>query len=339
MRKYWLLLVFVFFLSTITYSQGFLKKLTESKAVSNIIDGNPAISTSFKDVYTKSTLPPSFGEGKTYVQLHTMPRDGEGNFILPPGFYETTNYSYCLKAGTPSPNVSDAYGLAPLDGKMADIVEAILVRSQQLWAGKAEEPADRKRLLNTVSGIGGIQQSQVQVLLWAIIAKANFSNLAGMTKATALALLTTEQIMKLNGGAIKTAANFATNKGLVDKPEAVRMVEQAIQSVRELCYRADATYEDFERAAIIAGLSKAPQISETGTFFTNPDKSFYIRFIPHGYSRTTSQIYVPEGNGPVKFRLTGMVATPDDSRQRLAQTDWSADRKPVLKSSAERATN
>ena len=70
---------------------------------------------------------------------------------------------------------------------------------------------------------------------------------------------------------------------------------------------------------MLAGISSEPQAVEFGTWFRHKD-GYYLRYEPHGYSRTHIKIYVPEKK-EVKLKITGLVATPSDSRQRLAQTD------------------
>ena len=314
-------LLFTFLLcacSQLSFSQGFLKKLGENKVVGSVLEGKPAISTAFKDVDLKNTLPPDFGADKTYTPLSSLTKNADGFYELRPGFYETTNLSYCLKAGTNGPAKGDAYGNAPILGKMDDIVEAILVRSQELWRSNATGNATVNKLSNMV-----VSQKDVQLLLWAIIAKADFDDMQGRTKAVALALLSPEQIVKLNGGAVKSVVNFASDKGWMEKPALVRTIEEAEQSLRQLYKSSTSTYEDFERLAVLAGLNNEPQPVAFGTWFKHKD-GYYIRYEPQGYPRTHIKIYVPD-NKEVKLKITGVIATPSDSRQRLAQTDMSVD--------------
>jgi hypothetical protein len=311
-----LLLCTFFLCSQLSYSQGFLKKLGENKVVGSVLEGKPAISTAFKDVDLKNTLPPDFGEDKTYTPLSSLSRNADGVYELRPGFYETTNLSYCLKAGTNGPAKGDAYGNAPILGKMDDIVEAILVQSQELWRTNATGSAVVNKLSNMV-----VSQKDVQLLLWAIIAKADFDDMQGRTKAVALALLSPEQIVKLNGGAVKSVANFASDKGWMEKPAFIRAIEEAEQSLRQLYKSSNSTYEDFERLAVLTGLSNEPQPVAFGTWFKHKE-GYYLRYEPRGYSRTHIKIYVPDSKN-VKLHITGVIATPSDSRQRLAQTDMS----------------
>lgn len=290
--------------------------------VSGVLEGKPAISTSFKDVDLKNTLPPEFGADASYTSLSTLTKNEDGKYELGPGFYETTNLSYCLKAGTNGPAKGDSYGNAPILGKMDDIVETILIKSQELWRNKST--GGTNQLTATF-----ISQKDVQLLLWAIIAKADFDDMQNKTKTVALALLSPEQIVKLNGGAIKTVANFASDKGWMEKPALVRSIEEAEQSLRQLYKSSNSTYEDFERLAIVAGINTEAQPVAYGTWFKHKD-GFYIRYEPEGYPRTHIKIYVPEKK-KVKLTLTGVMATPSDSRQRLAQTDMSVEEYEKIK--------
>lgn len=317
MRNLFLLFLFTFCFGQ-SDGQGFLKKLGENKVVGSVLEGKPAISTSFKDVDLKNTLPPDFGAAETYTSLSTLSKNDEGLYKLKPGFYETLNLSYCLKAGTNGPAKGDAYGNAPIKGKMDDIVEAILVKSQEMWRNKASGSG----VVNTLSS-AVISQKDVQLLLWAIIAKADFEDMQNKTKAVALALLSPDQIVKLNGGAVKSVVNFASEKGWVDKPEWMRKMEEAEQSLRQMYKSSNSTYEDFERLAVLAGISPEAQPVEFGTWFKHKD-GYYLRYEPQGYPRTHVKIYVPEKK-EVELKITGVIATPSDSRQRLAQTDMSVE--------------
>ncbi|MEO5646766.1 MAG: hypothetical protein ABIQ56_00310 [Chitinophagaceae bacterium] len=308
-----------------TFSQFKLGKLGDAlkknKGVSKVLEGTPAISTCFADVNTKDTKTPTFGEGKTYKPLSSLKKNEAGNYLLEPGFYETTNLSYCLKVGTPGPAKGNVYGLAPLNGKMDDIVYAILLKSQQMWLGNnADSLTGLSGIGSSLKGIGGIKQKDVQLLLWGIIAKADFTNLSGRTKAVAAALLTPDQLLKLNGGAIKTVSNLAMDKGWLEKPEALRKIEMAQHSIRDLYRNGNSTFEDFERLAVLVGDSDEEQGLPTDMWFKHPN-GYYVRFMPRGYPRTLTQVYVPDGNHSIEFINTGFVATPTDSRQRLAQTN------------------
>ena len=262
----------------------------------------PPITTNFDDdVKMKGAMPETFGNDKEYLPLYKMKTTETGGFILCPGFYEMTNMSYCLKAGTHGPSQGDGYMYAPTKGKMDDIVNAILVKH----ASKPE-----------------ISQKDVQVLLWAIIARSKFTNLSNKMKLITTMLLTPEQIIKLNGGMVETLSSEALKKGVVDVPPAVQTVMEAENNIRRLVETGVDSYEDFEKFAILAGMAANdhPEVVR-GMWSLHPD-GYYIRYFPSGYSRTKVQIYVPEGKGQVIYNAIGTIACPANTgAQRLAQTN------------------
>ena len=79
----------------------------------------------------------------------------------------------------------------------------------------------------------------------------------------------------------------------------------------------------------MSGANTEAQPVAYGTWFKHKD-GFYIRYEPQGYPRTHVKIYVPEKK-KVTLTITGVIATPSDSRQRLAQTDMSVEEYGKLK--------
>jgi hypothetical protein len=308
--KYFLLPAVIFFSTTINAQLGGLKNKilnTENNPVASLMKKPSPITTNFKeDVKMEGSLPESFGNDKTFTPLHKMPFEAN-EFQLCPGYYEMTNMSYCLKAGTHGPSEGDGYMYAPVKGKMDDIVISIL-------ENHAKHPE--------------ISQRDVQVLLWAIIARAKFKNLSGRLKIVTTQLLTPKQIVKLNGGFVETLGGEALNKGLVDVPPAVQKVMEAENNIRRLVETGVDSYEDFEKFAILAGM--APNDNKEvvrGMWSLHPD-GYYIRYFPSGYSRTTVQIYVPEGKDKVKYNAIGTIACPANTgAQRLAQTNMPLEKK------------
>ena len=182
MRTTPVLMIALFFASFSAEAQlkGIGKKLFDKvdvTPVASILKKPDPITTSFKDAIVENSLPESFGNDKKYTPLYQLKRNEDGAFMLCPGFYEMTNKSYCLKAGTHGPSQGDGYMFAPVLGPKDNIVTSILKVS-------ANHPE--------------IPQRDVQVLLWAIIAKSKFKDMAGKLKLTAGLLLTAEEILELN---------------------------------------------------------------------------------------------------------------------------------------------
>jgi hypothetical protein len=253
------------------------------------------------------SLPETFANDSIYLPLYKMKAAEGGGFVLCPGFYEMTNMSYCLKAGTHGPSQGDGYLYAPTKGKMEDVVNAIL--SSHFF----KHPE--------------IPQHDVQVLLWAIIARAKFNNLSGRLKVVTGMLLSPEQIIKLNGGLAETLSGEALQKGLIDLPPAVKSVMEAENNIRNLVETGNNSYEEFERYAILAGFATNDRSDiKQGMWSLHPD-GFYIRYFPSGYSRTKVQIYVPKSKGRVIYNAVGTIACPANTgAQRLAQTNIPVDK-------------
>ena len=279
------------------------KMLGEKSPVKDIIKKPSPITTNFDDdVEMDGSLPETFGNEQNYLPLYKMKAAEKGGYLLCPGYYEMTNMSYCLKAGTHGPSGGDGYMYAPTEGKMDEIVNAIL----ENHAVKHPE----------------IDQKDVQVLLWAIIARSKFKNLSGKLKLVTTQLLTPAQIVKLNGGYVETIGGEALKSGLVDLPPAARAVMEAENNIRQLVDNGSSSFEAFERIAIIAGIAPNdhPNVKR-GMWTLHPD-GYYIRYFPSGYSRTKVQIYVPESKGKVVYNAIGTIACPANTgAQRLAQTN------------------
>lgn len=254
--------------------------LPDSRATDALIDSlpevgllrqSPAITTSFEDTDPTATI--EF-EPESFTSLATMPRDDGGAYLLTPGTYQLEVESYCLKAGTRGPSQGDGYLYAPLKGSKSSIVYNLLTRAE----AHPEVP-----------------QRDIQVLLWAIIARAKFSDMPLTMQATAARMLTPEELFELNGGALGLVPNKVLSRALADLPEPVRRVVEAEARLRRLLTQANTTYEELERVAVLAGLAPA----ETGAIVSRQRWSlhpsgFYVRYLPRSYSRTLIQVYVPD---------------------------------------------
>ncbi len=227
--------------------------------------------------------------------------------MLCPGYYEMINISYCLKAGTHGPSQGDGYMFVPTLGPKDNIVNSIL----KVSARRPEIP-----------------HRDVQVLLWAIIAKSKFKDIAGKLKLTASLLLTAHEILELNGGAIGTLSDEAFKREIIDMPPAVQAVMAAENKIRNLVASGVDRYEDYEQWAVLAGFAPndRPDIIR-GKWTLHPD-GYYVRYFPQGYQRTKVQVYVPNNinTANLTYDAVGDIACPANTgAQRLAQTNQPID--------------
>ena len=264
-----------------------------------------AISTSFKDVDKTGSKPPSFTDGQQAQPLYLLPKSPAGGYKLCEGFYEMTNKSYCLHAGTRGPSKGDGYMLAPVLGPKKDVVV---------------------RILKSAEHHANVQQRDIQVLLWAIVSRTKFADMNTDIKLTASTLLSPQELLMLEGGALGVLPANLVEKAKGQLPSSIQSVFEAENSIRRLAASGTSSYEDMEKYAILAGLAPQPDPDvPAGIWSLHPD-GYYIRYMPSGYSVTKVQIYVPKELISTKSNLvydgTNGIACPANvGAQRLAQTN------------------
>jgi hypothetical protein len=286
----------------------------KSLGVDKLLKQPEAISTSFEDVNRIGEMMPDFKAGEKFQPLYLLPKNPEGGYILCEGYYEMTNKSYCLKAGTFAPSTGDGYMFAPVLGPKDDIVIAILK--------SAEKHKD-------------VNQRDIQALLWTIIARTKFADYAGSVKFTALKLLTTKQLTQLEGGALGILPFDLMEKAKGQLPEGVKAIFEAENNIRQLVASGNYTYADLENYAILAGIAPPRSDVPSGIWTKHPD-GYFVRYFPSGYSVTKVQVYVPKelvANGNIViYDATDDIACPANTgSQRLAQTNEPLDADYSLK--------
>lgn len=236
--------------------------------------------------------------------MASLARTDEGGFVLQPGYWQFSTQSYCLKAGTHGPGGGDGYVFAPLRGSQEEAVRDILRKSYS-------RP--------------DIPQRDIQVLLWAIIARTKFENLSADKRATAAAFLTREQMASLNRSAMDLVPRRSMGRVLGELPTPVRSVFQAEANLRRSLTRGRASYEELERIAVLSG-EVPPGAGSLDVYYgrwnDHPD-GYRIRYLPHGYRHTTTEIWVADDSEGVgaEYQPWVHIAVPGNtSRQRLAQS-------------------
>ncbi|MVZ63837.1 hypothetical protein [Sphingobacterium humi] len=302
--------------SSVSYAQfGNLlekaSKATTAKGVKllgidKILKEPEPISTNFSDVDRANEKMPDFQSEVSFTSLKTLSKNKDGNFLLQAGNFEIVNKSYCLKAGTYAPSSGDGYMYAPTLGKKKDIVIAILKNAEN-------HPE--------------VKQEDIQMLLWTIIARTKFSNYAGSVKVTALKLLSPKQLLQLEGGALGILPLDVMQEAKNKLPKEIQAVFEAENQIRELVSSGNYTLAEFEQYAILAGMAPVRQDTPSGIWSYHPD-GYYIRYFPSGYSRTRTQIHVPQetidklAGKVLLYDATDDIACPANvGSQRLAQTN------------------
>jgi hypothetical protein len=272
--------------------------------VDAVLRGDPPITTSLNDARWAVDSLDNFTPRESVRSLMTLQRTPNGGFALQPGYFEFHDQSYCLKAGTHGPGGGDGYIYAPPRGPAEDAVMTIVRNS-------VNHPE--------------IHQHDVQVLLWAIIARSKFNDLSNDLKATAARLLTPRQLAALNRTALDLVPGPALDAATNSMPPLVRQVFQAEARLRQLMTTPGASYQQMEQVAVLAGMAPMGEGSRavpTGRWSLHPD-GYYVRYLPRGYTNTVVQIWVPQGSPAVgrEYDPATHIAVPGNtSRQRLIQS-------------------
>ncbi len=278
-------------------------KLAGKSPATKLLEGEPPITTSLGDaVYgdsSRDTYNPT-----PFTPLTSLERTLRGGFTLRPGFYEMHTQSYCLKAGTHGPGGGDGYLYAPPKGPAKDAVVTIVRNS-------VRHPE--------------IDQHKIQLLLWAIIARAKFENLSTELKAVASMLLTPEQLAMLNRRGLDLLPGPVHQKAMAEVPPAVRTILEAEARIRQMLTTPGSSFEQIEAVAVLGGMAPLGEGSHqvpSGRWSIHPD-GYYVRYLPQGYSHTVVQIWVPEGISAVgkEYDPALHIAVPGNTaRQRLIQS-------------------
>src|SRR5690349_14090051 len=225
----------------------------------------PAITTSLPDAKWGQPDKDGFTPRDPQRSLMTLQRTPNGGFVIQTGYYTMQTQSYCLKAGTHGPGGGDGYLYAPPLGPMDDVVMSIVRNS----VNKPE-----------------IHQHDIQLLLWAIIAKAKFENLDTKIKGVASQLLTPRQLASINRTGLDILPDAVTRKALDEAPAPLRAILEAEAKLRNMLTTPGTTFEAMETVAVLSGVAPIGEGSATvpsGRWSAHPD-GYYVRYIPSGYS-------------------------------------------------------
>jgi hypothetical protein len=278
-------------------------KLAGKSPATKLLEGEPPITTSLGDAVYGDTSRDTYNP-TPFTPLTSLERTLSGGFALRPGFYEMHTQSYCLKAGTHGPGGGDGYLYAPPKGPAKDAVVSIVRNS-------VRHPE--------------IDQHKIQLLLWAIIARAKFENLSTELKAVASLLLTPEQLAMLNRRGLDLLPGPVHQKAMAEVPPAVRTILEAEARIRQMLTTPGSSFEQIEAVAVLGGMAPLGEGSHQvpwGRWSIHPD-GYYVRYLPQGYSHTVVQIWVPEGSSLVgkEYDPALHIAVPGNTaRQRLIQS-------------------
>lgn len=263
--------------------------------------GDP-ITTSIKDAKFEDVSRDGFNP--QCKDLFGLRRGEHGGYILEPGAFGAQVQSYCLHAGTHGPSSGDGYLYAPVKGEYHKIVTHVVEHS-------VDHPE--------------IPQHDVQILLWAIVAREKVSDMNPHLRHVAEDLLNKDEIYTLNGGALGILEDSRFSQVFGQDPPGIREIHEAEARLRSCFGSPGSSYEDFERIAVLQGdVARGPGSRDVpaGRWSKHPE-GYWVRYIPTNYTSTRFEIFVPDNCPWIGKELdpAEMIAAPcDTSRQRLIQS-------------------
>jgi hypothetical protein len=231
---------------------------------------------------------PVIDSNQKLQSLMQLPQTQYGGFVLSPGFYEAEFKTYCLQPGTPDPKPRDAYLQGPVTGHRKEIVESVLLNSRN-------QP--------------GMDQRNIQLLLWSAVSGSDFNKLSPAVQADAMRLLTPKQIFELKGGVIGLIKTVSSNTGILASNSGIkRLFDAGIHS-----------YESYEKLAVLNEPTKIKRTGVKADQWYRQSENYYVRYFPVSYKKVRIQVYVPQGlldaegkreGDYVVFDPTGQQAMP-----------------------------
>ena len=256
MKKLFILMVLLTPFITNAQFEDIIKKT----AMPDILE-EKNITTSIDDAYPVSFWVNDIGEYYDPIE----PQDY--NAPLGPGYYRMTVQSYCLKAGTHGPTKGNGHLIAPLKGKLDNLVTNIITRS-------AEHPE--------------IAQKDIQLLLWSIIYGAKFTDLQPELQLRVKPLLTPAEIAELSVGISDVPLDLL--------PDEVRSTAKFYKDLRGKITDPTSSFEDIESMAVLSGEAPSDMLKkqvDPGNWAYIGD-GFYMRLMPVTYSQSVLELYRPQ---------------------------------------------
>ena len=282
----------------------------DAPTVATLFGKQPAITTTIDDARDGVAALDGF-EPKSYSPMADMPRATGGTYLLVPGTYVLVTQSFCLKPGAYGPRTSAGYLHAAWKGEKAPLVSTLIARS-------VDHPE--------------VPQRQVQLLLWAIVMRADMNQLYPETKQAALKLLTSAELLDLAGYKLGVVPDAVRERALQSVPEPARSALETENEMRRLLVSAETQYADIERVAVRDGALPANEAMMNfpdGRWSYHPS-GFFIRYAPRSYTFMRVDIYYPDkfeihrdGSGRITSvtKADGREIRPDRSPWHLLGDD------------------
>ncbi|MCB0824585.1 MAG: hypothetical protein KDC26_00190 [Armatimonadetes bacterium] len=226
---------------------------------------------------------------KDFVELTNADRGEDNHYHLKPGRYQITLKTFCARGYTHGPTAGDGYIIGAWTGSKAQFLREIMRR----YTAKGDS----------------VDQKDVQLLVWAVMARVNPKDMKGGARKALLELMGDDGLKLMAQGALQHYADDAAKKIFAPADRAMRPFLEYENKMRGMFNDANRTYADFERVAMLEAPADYKTLIPNLRWNLHP-KGYLVRFTSHGYSKSTMQIVIPntpEVTRDEKSRVTRLV--------------------------------
>jgi hypothetical protein len=240
-------------------------------SLDSLLKGEAPLSTTIKDA--KIWGWPQFKRlnPSQPTTLTSTDRNKEHLFTLKPGHYEFTIKSFCGKGYTYGPTKGMGYIEGPWKGSRHKFLFDLLHR----YNAKSEVP-----------------QQDVQLLIWAVLAKVKPQDMHPKAQSALLALMGKDGQKLLADGALDYFTGKAADQLFAKASAELRPLLEYDNKIRGLQRDANATFDQFERLAVLEAPADSRSEVPEKTWNLSP-RGYLIRYKPSGYSRTEVEVIIP----------------------------------------------
>lgn len=231
--------------------------------------------------------------------IRSLPRTGNGGFMLRPGLWEGTFESYCLRTATWAPGVGDGYLWAPIKGSRGGAISTIL----------------RTAVAHT-----NIPRTDIQMLLWAILSRTRVSEMPPKLQAAARTLLPASEINAINLSALQVMSAADRTQLFRGVTAPVKQALEIESRLRDEFSKANANYQQIEKIAVLSGAPPARNRNAItrGQWSRHPG-GYWVRYFPDSFASMKLQILVPGQVKVVRDSLHRIISI-EDSRGKTETT-------------------
>ncbi len=240
--------------------------------LAELTQGEAPLSTSIKDATFLGWPELDKLNPKDFTKLTNEDRNKNNLYQLKTGNYEVLLKSFCGRGYTHGPTEGMGYLDAPWKGGKVKFLKEII----KAYNAKPE-----------------VDRGDVQLLIWATLARVNPKDMKGGAQSALIQLLGDKGAKMMAEGALTNFAEDALKPLYNQADKAMRPFLEYDNKMRGLFTKANTTYAEFERLSVLPKPAEAPKsIIPVERWQIHP-KGYLFRAYVDGYAHTTLQIVVP----------------------------------------------